>query len=582
MSPLKTILTFGHLVERVDAQTLERGAAYFGGGKVARLHLDDDVLTALVDGTRRYQTQLHVDEDDALGFACDCPVGAGGELCKHVVATGVAFLAGGGEVEGGAGPCKDTPRASAPERIEAYLETLSAPALRALVMETVLRDDLLFEKLLMAASVSVSKDLDTLSVVVRQATEISGFLDWREAAGYADRLDDLASLLEQRIDAADAGLIAIIEGAIDSAEEALQHIDDSNGEVMPAIQRLQHVHVSACVAIPSDRVALAQRLFAYQMDGEWDTYSEVIPAYAEALGEDGLAAYRHAVDQAWHTLTPLTPENSRGDWSSQRYRIEAAMEALAEFSGDVDQCIAVMANNLFRPARFLALATVCAAHGRDEEALSWAEQGMAAFPQEHNETLTSFAIDMHLARGNHDRIEALAWALFEKAPGCEAFFRLLDVAARIGRHDALRDRALAHLWEVVVDDEQSPPTSTRPYRQQPKRGEIVALYLREGDADKMWEAFCGGAVAVGHWGAVAAARGKTHHEEAIALYKRLLEPAAEAGTHRSDYSEAFAVVKAIRALRASHDQLGVFGDELAEIRLTWKRKRNLQKLLDTL
>mgnify|MGYP001041349616 FL=1 len=75
---------------------------------------------------------------------------------------------------------------------------------------------------------------------------------------------------------------------------------------------------------------------------------------------------------------------------------------------------------------------------------------------------------------------------------------------------------------------------------------------------------------------------QTNHDEAIALYKRLPPHRIEGGSRGSDYGEAFAIVKKVRALRLAHKQLGMFGDELAEIRLEWKRKRNFMKLIDAL
>jgi len=62
----------------------------------------------------------------------------------------------------------------------------------------------------------------------------------------------------------------------------------------------------------------------------------------------------------------------------------------------------------------------------------------------------------------------------------------------------------------------------------------------------------------------------------------LLPHVVEGGARSSHYGEAFAIVKKTQALRAAHKQLGMFGDELAEIRLEWKRRRNFMKLLDTL
>lgn len=578
--PLQDFLTLDLLEERADPRTLSRGAAYFLEGKVAGLKVLDDSAQAEVAGTDVYHAKVYEADDGELGYECDCPVAQEGRLCKHVVAVGMAWLARVDDtLDTSAAPKPRSNPQSAERQIEAYLEGLGEAPLRALLQEAVNRDEVLREKLLMSARASSGKGLKSLRTAVKQATRTDGFLDWREAASYAYRLDDLAELLEGRIDSGDKALVPLIESAIAAAEEALQQIDDSNGEVFPAIKRLQEVHVAACNFLSPDPIALAARLFEYQMSSEWDTYSDVLPDYAEALGEEGVAAYRTTVERAWEALRPLTPADYRAAWEPKRHRIESAMESLAARSGDVETVLGVKAKNLSSPGRYLTLARLCRDHGRDEEALAWAEQGMAAFPNERIDDLTGFCIDAHLASGNAERVEGLAWARFEKLVGCDAFFQLLDVARKIRRTADLRDRALRHLWKVVADDERAAATKARSMWDQPKRGHLVSIYLREGDAEKMWEAFCGGKCDVRLWNAVAALRGKTDHEEAIALYRRLLPHAVEEGVRGARYDSAFAVVKAIRALRAEHNQLGIFGDELAEIRLQWKVKRNFQKLL---
>ncbi|MDD2991265.1 MAG: hypothetical protein PHI64_20200 [Zoogloea sp.] len=146
----------------------------------------------------------------------------------------------------------------------------------------------------------------------------------------------------------------------------------------------------------------------------------------------------------------------------------------------------------------------------------------------------SLAIELQLSRGQHAEVGHLAWQRFERTPGCEPFFKLLEVVGRI-------------------------------------------------DREAMWNAFCGGKVDVGLWEPVADERSKTNHEEAMALYKRLLPHRGEGGSCGSDDGEAFSLVKKIRAQGVTHKQLGMFGDELAEVlRLEWKRKRSFMKLLDTL
>lgn len=468
------------------------------------------------------------------------------------------------------------------ERIETYLQGLDVAALRKLVLEASWCDGALREKLLMAAAVAESTGVSALRKVVKQATRTNGFVEYREAGGYANRLEDLAELLSQRIEDGQPEVIEVIEEAIALAEEALQRIDDSGGEVMPAILGLRQLHLAACNALCPDPVALAGRLSGFQMHGDWDTFHEVLPDYAEALGEEGLAAYRQQVESDWKALPTLGPEHHRGEWSTLRFRVESAMKDIARHTDDFELQVAIQAKNLSSPSCFLTLARMFRDQGRKDEALRWAEQGIAAFPHERHDDLLSLAIELQLSLGQHAEVERLAWQRFERTPGCEPFFKLLDVAGHIDREAVLRQRALDLLWQKVAEEESSDGVVQRNWWEKPRRGDIVSIFLREGDAEAMWDAFCGGKVDVGLWERVADVRAQTNHEEAIALYKRLLPHRIEGGSRGSDYGEAFAIVKKIRALRLAHTQLGMFGDELAEVRLEWKRKRNFMKLLDAL
>jgi len=467
-------------------------------------------------------------------------------------------------------------------RIETYLQGLDVAALRKLILEASWRDDVLREKLLMAATVAESSGLSDLRKVVKQATRTNGFIEYREAGNYANRLEDLAELLSQRIADGQPELIEVIEEAIALAEEALQHIDDSGGEVMPAIVELRKVHLAACNALHPDPVALAERLYSFQMDGQWDTFHEVLPDYAEALGEEGLAVYRQRVEREWLALPTLGPEHYRSDWSTRRFQVESAMKDIARCVDDFELLVAIQAKNLSSPSCFITLAGLFREQGRKDEALRWVEQGIAAFPNERNDDLLSLAIELQLALGQHAEVERLAWQRFEQAPGCGPFFKLMEVAGLIERETALRKRALDFLWQKVAEEEAADSRVRRSPWDKPRRGDIVSIFLREGDAGAMWDAFSGGKVDVGLWQSVADMRSKTHHEEAITLYKRLLPHVVEGGSRGSHYGEAFAIVKKIRALRVAHKQLAMFGDELAEIRLEWKRKRNFMKLLDAL
>ena len=581
---LADVLTLRNVQALADARTLERGKAYFHDGAVGLLDADEEGVRASVQGTQRYRVRLTAGMDDELEYECDCPVGDEGAFCKHAVAVALSWLENAGEEvfppsEGSGKPRKK--RKSNEDQIREYLVTLNEDALREWVLEAADRDRGIRDKLLFAAKARTGTDASKLRSVVRQMTRIPGFVDWRHAGDYANRLADLAQMLDERIADGDPKLVEIIEHAIAQAEDALGHTDDSNGSIMPMIMELRDVHVRACDALGPDQASLAERLFQFQTMGEWDTFHSVLPAYQQALGQSGLERYRELVETAWKRLPALGPEAARTHFDSGRFRVEQAMEQLVQTSGDVDALIAVKAHNLSSSHAFMELAELLKAHARYDEALAWAEKGIAAFKGERVDDLVKFCIDEHLRRGNAGPVESLAWPRFARQPGSDAYFELVKVAKQIGRDDELGAKALQHLWQLVRAEEAL-NAKRLPSWQPPIRSALVAIHLRQREASKAWDMFCGGPVDLRLWEKVAAMRGKTHPEDAIAIYKKLLPHVVQFGARGAQYGEALEIVKAIQALRVWQKKDTEFREELAEMRATWKAKRNFIKLLATL
>lgn len=138
---------------------------------------------------------------------------------------------------------------------------------------------------------------------------------------YANRLGDLVQILDERIGDGNRKLVELIEDAIEQAGDALGQIDDSNGEVMPVIMRMRGVHERACNHLAPDPVALAERLFRFQTTGDRDTFHSVLPGYARAMGEPGLARYRQLMEGPWKQLPTLGPEAFRTHFDSDRHRV---------------------------------------------------------------------------------------------------------------------------------------------------------------------------------------------------------------------------------------------------------------------
>ena len=73
------------------SRSFSRGMEYFENGAVRHLYCDGKQLTADVRGTHLYRSRLTVTGGRLRG-ECDCPVGQGGDFCKHLVALGLAYL----------------------------------------------------------------------------------------------------------------------------------------------------------------------------------------------------------------------------------------------------------------------------------------------------------------------------------------------------------------------------------------------------------------------------------------------------------------------------------------------------------
>ncbi|RQR34749.1 SWIM zinc finger domain-containing protein [Burkholderia sp. Bp9142] len=580
------LITLAAVRTLADPKSFERGRTYYRDGAVSRLTERDRELSATVRGTYRYHVEFAIGGDDTLHYACNCPVGDDGAFCKHAVAVALSWLENSGDEvfhDEESEPVRSRrKRKTHAELIRDHLETLDEHALRRWLLDAAERDRSLRDRLLFDARAARADDITNLRAAVRQMARVSRPLGWDEAHVFGEQLFELADTLRRRLAGPHAAQVAeLAELAIADAEASLEQIDDSDGSVAPGIGELAALHLDACLRTRPDPVKLADRLFRLQAAGQWDTFRDVLPAYAAVLGDAGLGRYRERVEESWAVL-PARPLNERDGYAHDvvRHNLEHAMESLAKHDGDVDALIRIWSTDLSASYRYAQIAELCAEHGRFDEGLAWAERGMRDMNDRHDDRLLGFCIDEHVRRRDYDRADELAWRRFAYHPTVEAFRALMKVAKATKRYDAVRERAIGHLLSLARKREgpAQPGGAARHWEPSP-RTELVKLLLAEKNDAAAWDAFLGGPIEAGVWPTLAAARAKTHPEDAIALYRRYLPFALDHGAGNARYDEAFNVVRDIRALRAAHRQHAAFDVELEEIRKTYRAKRNFIKLL---
>ncbi|MBN3755634.1 hypothetical protein G3N95_22015 [Paraburkholderia sp. Tr-20389] len=575
-------LTLAAVLSLTDTKTFARGKAYFHDGAVSRLDADEYTVRAIVRGTEPYSVEMRSDHGD-LVYYCNCPVGQTSAFCKHAVAVALSWLENSGaEVFQ---PDETKPKKPRKKRktygeiIGEYVETLDEHELRRWLLDAVDRDVTLRDKLLFAARSASADDLPALKSTVRQTTRVTGALFWQEAREYADGLLSLAEMLRVQLDGAFAAhVIELAELAIEGAETSLERIDDSGGYVLPAIHELAAVHLEACERMRPDPVALAERLYRLQIESTWGIFSDVLPAYEDSLGDAGLRRYRELVCNDWDTLPALGPGERPFD--RRRTRIWNAMSALAEQDGDVDALIRIEAKDLTSEYRFEQVAQLCRQHGREEEALAWAERGLKeSRAKTHDASLLDLCVDLCLKLGKLDKADGYAWRRFEQRPAANALPALLKAASATKRRDQTRERALAHMWAIVEREESKPGRGSDSAWHVPMRTEIVRVHLAEHEDETAWQVFTGGPTVTALCAEMAAVRGRTHPRDALAIYARLLPAAVTLGSSGAKYEDAAKIVRAIGELRLRLGEREQFAVELDKIRVEYRAKRNFIKLL---
>ena len=205
---------------------------------------------------------------------------------------------------------KAAPPTVTPADVEAYLARQSKTHLLELLMEQVKADERLRERLLLKAARTAAKGLDL--AVYRQAifnaVAPDDYVSYREMWDYTSGIDEVvASVADLLAEGYAAEVIELAEYALKEVEEAMHAVDDSAGQMGGIMHRLKELHHAACKRAKPEPEALAEKLFAWETESDWETFLGAAQEYASVLGKKGLARYRVLAEAAWARVPALAP-----------------------------------------------------------------------------------------------------------------------------------------------------------------------------------------------------------------------------------------------------------------------------------
>jgi hypothetical protein len=533
-----------------------RGEAYCRGGQVEILAIEPARVVAQVSGTEDYRTVL-TGRGKRIGGECSCPAFEEWGFCKHMVAVALMANAEGGDAKAeGAGTLS---------RIRQHLKSKSIDTLVEMIVELAERDAKIYRKLDLAAAMSQA-DNPTLEASLRKAidkaTRTRGLVEYGEVGDWAAGVDGVLDAVAALVSNGRGGLaLKLVDHALSKIEAAIQHVDDSDGYCGAMLSRACEIHLAACLAVRPDPVKLAGELFSREMDDQYDIFHGAAATYADVLGEVGLTEYRRRASEAWGKLPP----RSKGRGGMQNHDtgydcLKRMLDFFAERDGDVEAQIALRAKDLSSPWKYLELAEFCLSLGREEEALSRAEEGLWIFEDgQPDGRLVGFVVQLLVKRKRKADAEALLWRTFEKAPSLEFYGKLRLIGGA-----SARERAIAFLEERLAKEKPSQwhfPSTL-----------FIQILMKEKMFDQAWRIARRHGTSPGLAEDLARASETSHPAEAIEVYAKRVAEMVNIG---SGYEEAAQLVVRMAGLRGATEQSAY----VAGLKERYHRKRNFMKLL---
>lgn len=385
-----------------------------------------------------------------------------------------------------------------------------------------------------------------------------------------------------------AAAIDITEYALGRVDVTMSRVDDSSGWFSQITSELESIHLRACEAARPDPVALARRLFALDVDSEWDTLYDAPNQYADVLGEDGLAELQRLADERWDALS----DAERRSAERSHFHLVKMREHLAKASGDVDARVELLAQDLSYPYDFVEIAEVLIEAGRGNDALVWAERGLAAFDQTDHQMrgdrrLDDVALAGWAERGRTAAVDELVWRRFTERPNLECYQRLKRWTTESGTWGEYEPRAISLLEARGTANNAAIANRPTPINRHvaaripapATHDDLITVLAWEGRLGDAWAVADEHGASLSVWIELAKASETDRPIDAARAYARDVE--AQIDRKKTwTYERAVEQIAQIRALYERGGDPSGFESYLADVRHRHGQKSKFIRLLD--
>jgi uncharacterized Zn finger protein len=376
-------------------------------------------------------------------------------------------------------------------------------------------------------------------------------LDYREANEWALEAGVVVDAMEaEAASNPSRDLLKLIELSVGRVVKVILKSDDSSGMMGDVAHRLLTVHEQVSLAGVAEPKALARWMIKFGVDDQ-DFFTIDPVRYAPALGDKGMDVYRKAVAE-------------RSSQGRVPFAVQHATERLAVLDGDIEAIVALLGQELTSPHQYTRVAEAMLELERPDDALQWAERGIAATSGWQVKHLYDIAAGIHEANGDQTAVLDVRLDHHQNMPSTSTYGLLRDAAIAVGS------------WGAHV-------ASARDVLGRRDRDSLVDVLLADGEVEAAWELASQDGDDLGNDRLLRLAEAYESVDPAasVDVYVRVVESILET-TDRRAYRAA---VKQLKNARRASEAAGLATEHqayLVGLREAHRRRPTLTAMLDKL
>ena len=404
----------------------------------------------------------------------------------------------------------------------------------------------------------MSELADAVLPLIRTRADLSR---WAAANEHGRQMHEAAAILRSSAETAEPrDVLAVTQKAIASALKVIMRADDSSGIIGDVCRDLLDLHPKAAARAKPPVTKLIDWMIAFQFDNDCDFFTLDPVAYADALGPDGVAAYRARLGEIEERQGPRPSEQDR--WASaaraEWFTLDWNAKRLAVLDRDVEAIIRTHARDRTVAAWLQDAAVALVEIGAFDLALDWARQAVELGTGYQSLRAGDYWCEL-LAKHRPAELLAARLDVFRRWPSASTAGKLY--------------REAGHKWPQYQDEvsqrlAQSPP-------------DAVQFALRSLDDPQVaWE--LAHSLALDDdatWGSVAEAYESVDPIAVLPVLGRLVRrELTDAGAEH--YRRAARTLKKMRTLAAGTDHAAEVDELIDDLRAANSRRPRLQQEFD--